>query len=281
MRAVAVRRLHRRQHAHRQRQPAAQEPGRHRRARRLPGHASGAGLPRLMSACAAMGAYLRRPCRDSLAAVGVRRAVLPGRGRHAGGARRGHGTPPCWRAVRSWPCAARSCSAIGYARQAPASIRELAGLSARRPRPAPTSPRRSWRSPASSRAGWPGEALERAGPCRGRRRWPVHRRQAEAYRDYVELWIHEIKTPIAAANLMAADLHGPVATKLKARAGPHRVARWSRRSTTRAPRRSRSDYAIRETAARRRRARRPVKKNARYLIESGAIRVEVERGGRR
>ena len=46
--AVAVRRLHRRQHAHGEREPAAQEPGLHRRARRLPGHAPGAGLPRLM-----------------------------------------------------------------------------------------------------------------------------------------------------------------------------------------------------------------------------------------
>ena len=33
-----------------------------------------------------------------------------------------------------------------------------------------------------------------------------HRRQAESYRDYIELWIHEIKTPIAAAHLMTADL---------------------------------------------------------------------------
>ena len=35
-----------------------------------------------------------------------------------------------------------------------------------------------------------------------------HRRQAESYRDYIELWIHEIKTPIAAAHLMTAECTG-------------------------------------------------------------------------
>ena len=52
-----------------------------------------------------------------------------------------------------------------------------------------------------------------------------HRRQAESYRDYIELWIHEIKTPIAAAHLMTADLHGPVALEAEGGAGPHRVPR--------------------------------------------------------
>ena len=43
----------------------------------------------------------------------------------------------------------------------------------------------------------------------------ARKRQAEAYREYIDLWIHEIKTPIAAAKLMASDLHGPQAAKLK------------------------------------------------------------------
>ncbi|WP_258773089.1 hypothetical protein [Eggerthella lenta] len=43
----------------------------------------------------------------------------------------------------------------------------------------------------------------------------AHKQQAEAYRDYIELWIHEIKTPIAAAALMASGLHGPQAARIK------------------------------------------------------------------
>ncbi len=72
-----------------------------------------------------------------------------------------------------------------------------------------------------------------------------HRRQAESYRDYIELWIHEIKTPIAAAHLMTADLHGGVASKLKAELDRIESyveqALYYARSTSLA-----RDYAIRE-----------------------------------
>lgn len=94
-----------------------------------------------------------------------------------------------------------------------------------------------------------------------------HRQQAEAYRDYIELWIHEIKTPIAAAYLMVADLRGPEATKLKGELD--RIESYVEQALFYA--RSASvahDYAIRELvlvdavhAA--------CKKNARYLIGRG------------
>ena len=88
----------------------------------------------------------------------------------------------------------------------------------------------------------------------------------------MELWIHEIKTPIAAANLMAADLHGPVATKLKGELdrieSQVEQALYYARSTSLA-----KDYAIRETALADA-VRAACRKNARYLIESG-VSVEV------
>ncbi len=66
----------------------------------------------------------------------------------------------------------------------------------------------------------------------------AHKQQAEAYRDYIELWIHEIKTPIAAAALMASGLHGfPRPHGSRASSTVSR-ATWSRRCTMRAPPRS-------------------------------------------
>ena len=41
------------------------------------------------------------------------------------------------------------------------------------------------------------------------------RNDADAYRRYIELWIHEVKMPIAAAKLMLANMHGEDAAKLK------------------------------------------------------------------
>ncbi len=41
------------------------------------------------------------------------------------------------------------------------------------------------------------------------------REQARAHREYIELWIHEVKTPLAAAKLMLAGMHGEQALKLK------------------------------------------------------------------
>lgn len=102
----------------------------------------------------------------------------------------------------------------------------------------------------------------------------VYKRAMAEYRDYVELWIHEIKTPIAAANLMAADLHGPVAARLKGELDRIEAqveqALYYARSTSLA-----KDYAIRETplaAA----VRAACRKNARYLIECGvALQMDV------
>ena len=75
----------------------------------------------------------------------------------------------------------------------------------------------------------------------------AHKQQAEAYRDYIELWIHEIKTPIAAAALMASGLHGPQAARIKGELdrieGYVEQALYYARSTSLV-----QDYAIRETS---------------------------------
>ena len=95
----------------------------------------------------------------------------------------------------------------------------------------------------------------------------AHKQQAEAYRDYIELWIHEIKTPIAAATLMASDLHGPQASRLKGELDRIESyveqALYYARSTSLA-----QDYAIRETGLAEA-VREAVRKHARYLIDRG------------
>lgn len=58
------------------------------------------------------------------------------------------------------------------------------------------------------------EAIEALG-CRTAADLTALRSDAEAYRSYIELWVHEIKTPIAAAKLMLASMHGERASKLK------------------------------------------------------------------
>ena len=94
-----------------------------------------------------------------------------------------------------------------------------------------------------------------------------YRQQAEAYRDYIELWIHEIKTPIAAAVLMASDMHGAQASRIKNELdrieGYVEQALYYARSTS-----LQQDYAIRETKLADA-VREAVKKQARYLIECG------------
>lgn len=96
-----------------------------------------------------------------------------------------------------------------------------------------------------------------------------YRQQAQAYREYVELWIHEIKTPIAAANLISAGLHGPEAARLKGELD--RVESYVEQALFYA--RSTSlerDYAIREVGLAGV-VRDTCKKNARYLIERGVV----------
>lgn len=60
------------------------------------------------------------------------------------------------------------------------------------------------------------------------------RDDAAAYRRYVELWIHEIKTPIAAIKLMLANHPGPSRPKWPTSWNASRP-RWTRRSTMPAP----------------------------------------------
>lgn len=85
-----------------------------------------------------------------------------------------------------------------------------------------------------------------------------------AYREYVELWIHEVKTPLAAAKLVLASMHGAEAATLKAEL--ERVeseveqALYAARSETVA-----GDYAIREVDLLEA-AREAVKRNAHLLI---------------
>lgn len=98
-----------------------------------------------------------------------------------------------------------------------------------------------------------------------------YRNQANSYRDYIELWIHEIKTPIAAAHLMIADMHGAVATKLKGEMDRIETqveqALYYARSTSLS-----QDYAIRQVSLSVL-VRDVCKKNARYLIERGTTPV--------
>lgn len=88
---------------------------------------------------------------------------------------------------------------------------------------------------------------------------------AQNYREYVELWIHEIKTPIAAAKLMLSSMHDAQGAKLTRELerieAQVEQALYYARSTSLA-----NDYAIREVclaAA----VREACKKNARFLIE--------------
>lgn len=99
----------------------------------------------------------------------------------------------------------------------------------------------------------------------------------DAYRRYIELWIHEIKTPIAAIKLMLADRSDARTAKISREI--ERVesqvdqALYYARSTSVA-----NDYAIREvdlTEA----IREACKRNARFMIEHGTAPVfELEDG---
>ena len=95
------------------------------------------------------------------------------------------------------------------------------------------------------------------------------RDDAAAYRRYVELWIHEIKTPIAAIKLMLANHPGPesakVARELERIEAQVDQALYYARSTS-----VERDYAIREinlASA----AREACKRHSRFLIEKGCV----------
>ena len=93
------------------------------------------------------------------------------------------------------------------------------------------------------------------------------RAEAEGYRGYVELWIHEIKTPIATAKLVLSDMHGPEAARLsreieRIEAQVDQALYYARSLSLT------NDYAISELGL----AdvlRESCRKNARFLIENG------------
>lgn len=98
--------------------------------------------------------------------------------------------------------------------------------------------------------------------------------QLRAHREYVELWIHEAKTPLAAAKLVLATMHGQQATKLKSELERIEMqldqALYAARSTTLT-----NDYAIADVnlaAA----VGASCKRCAHFLIERGtAVRIDV------
>lgn len=102
-----------------------------------------------------------------------------------------------------------------------------------------------------------------------------YREMVDSYREYVEAWIHEIKTPIAAVKLMSSELHGPEADKIKAEVGRIEAyveqALYYARSTS-----LQKDYSIREIGLAAC-VREAVKKNAQLLIGNGiGVKVEVD-----
>lgn len=102
----------------------------------------------------------------------------------------------------------------------------------------------------------------------------VEAARSHEYREYVELWVHEAKTPVAAARLVLASMHGQDAAKLARELDRVELqieqALFYARSTSLS-----GDYSIRETALAQV-AREAVKRNARLLIERGvAPSVEV------
>ncbi len=94
------------------------------------------------------------------------------------------------------------------------------------------------------------------------------KQHADDYRSYIELWIHETKTPIAAAHLIVQRLGGEeagnIARELEAIDRQVEQALYFARSSTLV-----NDYEIREVnllGA----CREACKRNARFLIEKGA-----------
>lgn len=100
-----------------------------------------------------------------------------------------------------------------------------------------------------------------------------------SYREYIELWIHEVKTPIAAAKLIAERLHGSDALALRQEIerieSQVEQALYYARSTSLA-----NDYAIRETVLAQV-VRDACRKNRCFLVERGvSIDIGVDEGCR-
>ena len=161
--------------------------------------------------------------------------------------------------------------AIGFARRA-RFYRELAGLSAQKAGPGNLASLLEEPDFLEGRLAW--RALDEQGRAAADE-ITGHKQQNKEYRDYVELWIHEIKTPIAAAALMASGLHGPQAARIKGELdrieGYVEQALYYARSTSLV-----QDYAIRETSLAEA-VREALRKHARFLIERGvAPTVDVD-----
>lgn len=104
-----------------------------------------------------------------------------------------------------------------------------------------------------------------------------HRQLVSSYRDYIELWIHEVKTPIAAAHLIASGLHGLEASRLKGELD--RIESYVEQALFYARSTSLTkDYSIRQIALISC-VRDACKKNSRYLIERGTTpSIEIDDG---
>ena len=91
--------------------------------------------------------------------------------------------------------------------------------------------------------------------------------EMQAYRDYVELWIHEVKTPIAAARLILASEHGEQAERISSEVD--RIERQVESALYYARSTSLShDYSIKEVSLADA-VRSVCKKHARHLIGRG------------
>lgn len=101
--------------------------------------------------------------------------------------------------------------------------------------------------------------------------------EQRAYSRYIELWIHEVKTPLAAAKLVLASMHGTEAATLKSELERIEAqvdqALYAARSATVA-----NDYAIREVGLLDA-AREAVKRNAHLLVgRQVEVRFDVPEG---
>lgn len=102
-------------------------------------------------------------------------------------------------------------------------------------------------------------------------------RDARDYRGYIDAWIHEIKTPMAASRLVLARMHGPEADRLareleRIELQVESALFYARSSFLE------GDYAIGELGLADA-CREACKRNSRFLIESGCIpRIDVPDG---
>lgn len=97
----------------------------------------------------------------------------------------------------------------------------------------------------------------------------AHARQAAEYREYVELWVHEVKTPLAAAKLAASGMHGAHAERLRSEldrieGGVEQALYYARASSLE------RDFSIREVNVADA-VRQACRKNARTLIDHGTV----------